>query len=90
MTANDIRVWTNRDPKLLRVLQYLQQGWPSKGNSDLNVYFSRRLELSAYEGCLLWGSRVIVPKPGRDSVIQELHEGHPGITGMKSLAKMYV
>ena len=83
VTANDIHVWTNRDPKLSRVLQYLQQGWPSEGDSDLNVYFSRRLELSAYEGCLLWGSRVIIPKPD-----QELYEGHPGITRMKSLARM--
>ena len=44
----------------------------------------------AYEGCLLWGSRVIVPKPGRDAAIQELHDGHPGITRMKLLARMYV
>ena len=42
VTANDdICVWTNRDPKLSRVLQYLQQGWPSEGDSDLNVYFSQ-------------------------------------------------
>ncbi len=38
----------------------------------------------------MWGTRVVVPPPGRDAVLQELHEGHPGITRMKSLARMYV
>ena len=34
--------------------------------------------------------RVIVPPKGRDAVLHELHEGHPGITKMKALAWMYV
>ena len=33
---------------------------------------------------------MIVPPQGRDVVLQELHEGHPGMTKMKSLARMYV
>ena len=33
---------------------------------------------------------VIVPPPGRDRVIQELHETHPGIARMRSLARSYV
>ena len=90
ITARDIRVWTQRDPKLARVLQHIQQGWPYSGDSDLEPYSSRRLELSCYEGCILWGTRVVVPPPGRDAVLHELHEGHPGITRMKALARMYV
>ena len=43
-----------------------------------------------YEGCLLWGTRVIVPAACRDSVLVELHEGHPGATRMKGLSRMYV
>ena len=43
-----------------------------------------------HEGCILWGSRVVVPQQGRESVLQQLHEGHPEITRMKSLARMYV
>ena len=27
---------------------------------------------------------------GREAVLQELHEGHPGMTKMKALARMYV
>ena len=37
--------------------------------------------------------RVVVPKQGREAVLQvlhELHQGQPGISRMKSLATMYV
>ena len=33
---------------------------------------------------------VIVPPAGRAKVLDELHEGHPGISGMKSLARSFV
>ena len=42
------------------------------------------------DGCLLFGSRVIVPPPGRDKVMTLLHEGHPGVVQMKGLARSYV
>ena len=61
ITAADIRTWTSRDPKLSRVLQYVQCGWPNKGDSELEPYSSRHLELSSYEGCLMWGTRVVIP-----------------------------
>ena len=32
----------------------------------------------------------MIPEPGRQAVLAELHEGHPGICKMKSLARMYV
>ena len=90
VTAHDICTWTRRDPKLSRVFQFVQQGWPSRGDPELEPYSSKKLELSSYEGCILWGSRIVVPKPGREAVLRELHEGHPGITKMKALARMYV
>ena len=90
VSADDIRTWTARDPKLSRVLQYVQQGWPSVVDSDLERYASKQLELSTYNGCLLWGNRVIVPPQGREAVLMELHEGHPGMTKMKALSRMYV
>ena len=45
------------------------------------------LELSVQDGCLLWGNRVGVPKAAREAVIKILHDAHPGITRMKSLAR---
>ena len=42
------------------------------------------------DGCVLWGARVVVPPPGRERVIRELCEVHPGIARMKSLARSCV
>ena len=64
VTAADIRTWTSRDPKLSRVLQYVQCWWPDNGDSELEPYYSRHVELSLYEGCLMWGTRVVIPQPG--------------------------
>ena len=36
------------------------------------------------------GDRVIVPPQGREQVIAELHEAHPGISRMKALAHSYI
>ena len=33
---------------------------------------------------------MVVPLQGRQAILQELHEGHPGMTRMKALARMYV
>ena len=38
----------------------------------------------------MWGSRVVVPPQGRTAILQELHEGHLGMTKTKSLTRMYV
>ncbi|XP_060092557.1 uncharacterized protein K02A2.6-like [Heteronotia binoei] len=44
----------------------------------------------ANKGCVLWGSRVVVPPPLRKQVLEDLHETHPGIVRMKALARSYV
>ncbi|XP_029139135.1 uncharacterized protein K02A2.6-like, partial [Protobothrops mucrosquamatus] len=41
-------------------------------------------------GCILWGSRVIVPSSFRPRVLESLHEGHPGIVRMKALTRSYL
>ncbi|XP_060118325.1 LOW QUALITY PROTEIN: uncharacterized protein K02A2.6-like [Heteronotia binoei] len=48
-------------------------------------------ELAAHKGCLLWGSRMVVPPPRyRGKLLESLHETHPGIVRMKALARSYV
>ena len=39
---------------------------------------------------MVWGSRVIIPLAGQVTVLNELHQGHPGVSRMKSLARGYV
>ena len=42
------------------------------------------------DGCLLSGSRVIVPSPGQQVVLQELHSAQLGMSKMKSLGRLIV
>ncbi|XP_053607193.1 uncharacterized protein K02A2.6-like [Plodia interpunctella] len=41
-------------------------------------------ELCFYEGLLLRGTRIVIPKELRERVLNAAHEGHPGIVAMKA------
>ena len=88
ISATQIAAWTRRDALLSRVHRHIAEGWPD--SADDEPYWTRRLELSAHAGCIVWGGRVVVPPPGRESVLIELHGGHPGVSRMKSLARTLV
>ena len=89
--SSHIKDCTRRDPILSQVLPFTLEGWPATCNSEeLSPYFGKKSELSIGDGCLLWGSRVIVPPQGRSKVLTELHESHPGALRMKALARSYV
>ena len=91
ITARQIKQWTAVDPVLSRILNFVQKGWPERNRDDeLRPYFSRKTELSVHDGCILWGSRVVVPPKGRARLLQDLHEGHPGTCKMKGLARSYI
>ena len=44
-------------------------------------------ELCVEGNCVLWGSRVIIPKILQNRVLKLLHEMHPGTSRMKDLAR---
>ena len=92
ITADDIRRWTDREPTLSKVRQAILSGWKSVDTSepDVQPYYTRRDELSVLKGCILWGSRVVMPPQGRERITDELHSTHPGIVKMKSLARAYM
>jgi transposase InsO family protein len=78
------------DPCLSKVMQYTMTGWPQDVDLSFSAYKNKVDELSVEQGCLLWGLRVVVPTTLRERVLQELHETHPGMTRMKSIARSYV
>ena len=86
LTAAEIRALTDKDPLLSRVRNNVLRGWHDTDQPAMRPYQSRSSELSVQDGCLLWGSRVVIPPRGRAIVLSLLHEGHPGITRMKMLA----
>ena len=78
---------THHDPTLSRVLRYTQSGWPATGvPAELKAFENHQSELTVESGCILRGIRVLVPVALQKRVLEELHEGHPGIVRMKSLA----
>ena len=71
--------------------QFVLYGWPEEMDEPpICPYYYRHLELLVLNGCVLWGSRVVVPDKGRTTILNQLHESHPGITRMKLLARSYV
>ena len=92
VSARQIKHCTERDPLLSKVKRYVQQGWPEvmQDDSDVRPYERRRCELSLHDGCVLWGTRVVIPPSLRDVIMQELHETHPGMAWMEALARQYV
>ena len=87
VTATSIRRWTDKDPVLSVVRRMVLHGWRTQSGKQFKPYECRKSELS---GCILWGSRVVVPPPGRVPIIKILHDGHPGVSRMKSLARSVV
>ena len=91
VTSSHIREWTKRDPVMSKVLRFTMEGWPeSYDSATFKSYHNKKFELSVEDGCLLWGTRVIIPPPGQSKILTELHEAHPGVSRMKALARSYV
>lgn len=64
VTATAIRKWTDKDPVLSLVRRMVLHGWERQVKPEFKPYEQRKDELSVQDGCILWGSRVVVPPPG--------------------------
>lgn len=94
VTSAQIAKATQEDPVLSKILDLVKNGWnfelSSNRNSQFQPFLTRKHELSCENECLMWGSRVVIPNKLRTQVLDMLHESHPGICRMKSLARSYV
>ena len=68
----------------------LLEGWKNDEEDEMTPFNRRKDEFSIQDGCVLWGSRVVVPKKGQPKVLHQLHHGHPGMARMKRLARSIV
>ena len=83
---------TSADPLLGKVIRFVQEAWPQKDSLEegLRTYFEKKDELSFEEGMLMWKGRIVIPMSLREEVMEILHEGHPGSSAMRSIARMHV
>ena len=90
ISAAQVKAWTDQDPILSKIKQQLLAGIPIDGGEETEPFKQRQTELSIEDGCILWGSRVVLPPRAQNKMLIELHNGHPGIAKMKNLARRYV
>ncbi|XP_055527162.1 uncharacterized protein K02A2.6-like [Wyeomyia smithii] len=93
LTFKSIQAETRADPVLQKVLQHVQQGWPTKKTDVTDSYqqfYLRKDGLSVISGCLLYGERLVIPSKYQKKVLQLLHKGHPGVERMRAVARSYV
>ena len=74
-----------------KVVDYTLYGWPDciRISDEFKPFSTRMNELSVESDCLIWGNRVIVPSQLRETVLQELHDAHPGMNRSKALARSF-
>lgn len=81
LTVSDIVQKAEQDPDLMKAIELTQSGrWLMETSSP---YFAFNLELSTLGKILMRGTRIIIPEPLRNRVLELTHEGHPGETAMK-------
>ena len=90
LTHEDVKRATQEDTELRYVLQQIQRGREivqGKCSSELRA---KQTELSTADEILTWHDRVVVPKTLQQRVLNQLHEGHGGVTRMKRMARRVV
>ncbi|XP_026316024.1 uncharacterized protein K02A2.6-like [Hyposmocoma kahamanoa] len=75
---------TQRDSEYEAVVEALQSG------TSVTRYGYNDNELTLQDGCILKGTRVMIPIAMRQAVLEDIHTGHLGIVKMKLLARGFV
>ena len=90
LTASDIAKATREDPLYGRVLTAVKTGVFDVKDKTLSPFTNMKDKLTVDAGCLLFGSRVIIPTCQQARLLFELHITHMGVVKMKSLAREYI
>ena len=83
VTSEEVSYHTKTDAVLSKVYNYVKRGCPETNNNKLlTPYYSRKLEISVEQDCIIWGNRVVVPSALRDKLLKDLPQSHPGMLKM--------
>ena len=89
----DLVQGTLKDPHLVQVINYSQNGWPhtkAEAAKDVQPFWDCRQDITIADGLVLMNNRVIAPVSEHHNLLGKLHAAHQGIDKMKKLAHNYV
>jgi hypothetical protein len=96
VTSNKLHLGSENDALLKTVKKFIKTRWPDlktlrqhADGSQLEGFYRRRESLTIEQGCVLLRECVVIPTTLRAKVLKLLHQEHPGIQRMKSLARNY-
>ena len=75
-TSVKIKASTRRDPESSLV--------------SLKPYYARRDKLTLENGCIIWRQIVVIPQQHRQSIVNEVHVGYPGVCRMKAITRSII
>ena len=82
LTPTEIEKASDSDSELQCLQEYIKNGnW---NDCKLLQYLGVKDELCSYGRLVLRGSRIVIPKSLRQSVLEQAHEGHQGIVKTKT------
>ncbi|GBM24969.1 Retrovirus-related Pol polyprotein from transposon 17.6 [Araneus ventricosus] len=89
---DELRVAQLKDETCQKLTDYVLKGWPSKKEVDTLCapYWQNRYEISVQDGLLMRGCRIIIPKSHQAEVLNQILEGHLGITKGRARARCSV
>lgn len=91
LTSAEVAKATAQDPSLSQVLSHVVHGRSAPKDDEVQAYLKHNHgHLSVMNGCVLRGSRVVIPPVLRPQVLSLLHKVHQGIVRTKALARSYV
>lgn len=85
-----IKAETDKDGVLYSLKSFITRGWPntrSECPSHLHTYWNYRDELTVFDGVILKGTRILIPKTIQAAVLAQLHHTQQGPEKCKLRAK---
>ena len=75
ITVCQIREATRGDPVLSRAMHCILNGWPAEKciSDELKIYYNKQGEFTVEDGCILRGTRAVIPAKYQAAVLSELH-----------------
>ena len=84
---------TQDDDTMVLLKHTITFGWPHAVQElpkELQAYWTFREEMTVEDGLILKATRIVIPPTMRESILQQLHDGHPGFTKCHNRAKQTV